>query len=72
MSWVCMCPREHREITPACPDCLHERPKTTTHEPTSMYRLFGERVRPQSSPSDVCECGKTVREHIDEFKRIAQ
>jgi hypothetical protein len=37
-----------------------------------MYRLFGERVRPQSSPSDVCECGKTVREHIDEFKRIAQ
>jgi hypothetical protein len=38
-----------------------------------MYRPFGERVRPQSSPSDVCEeCGKTVREHIDEFKRIAQ
>lgn len=76
MSWVCMCPREHREITPTCPDCLHERPKLegVNHEAIPMYRVIDadRRLAPDSKRSDLCSepgCTKTVQQHIDELKR---
>lgn len=71
------------EIGAECPHCsarlgqygCHECGwhHTKSGEGLAMYRQVEDRPRLACSPDDICpECGKHVREHIQELKQLVQ
>ena len=71
-TWQCACGAQNDVRMKICDFCGEERRReeSTPKAPPPAYRVFPERKFSRSTPDERCpECGKTVREHIAEFKR---